>query len=58
MSVFLIILVQIFEWMAMCYLIETQKDRSVNEIIADYQKEDINAPLSTDLEESQITYRR
>lgn len=48
-SVFLVILVQIFEWIAMCYMIETQKDRSVNEIIMDYQSEDINAPMNASI---------
>ena len=53
-------LAQIYEWWAMKYLIESQKDRNVNEILFDHNSEPLNAPIDDFVSQSskQIAFRR
>ena len=59
-----IVLVQIFEWTAMLYIIVTQENRSVGEILYDHQHENIDKPMvdtsvySDVSQVQQIAYRR
>ena len=46
-SLTLVFLFQIFEWQAMLYLINTQKDRDINEILYDHNAEEIHDRTGT-----------
>ena len=37
--------IQMFEWRAMLYLIKTQKDKSLGQILYDHNSENVRAPL-------------
>ena len=51
---------QIFEWKAMIYIIETQQDRGVGQITFDYHNEDVKeiSRFSLKLSNSQQSFRR
>jgi hypothetical protein len=50
-----IVLVQIFEWTAMLYIIVTQENRSVGEILYDHQHENIDKPMTNTSMSSDIS---
>lgn len=59
MMILMVTLLQIFEWLAMIVLIQTQKDKSLGEILYDHNCENINEPLSfEELRSAQRVSRR
>ena len=44
-----------FEWFAICHVLQVQKDRSIGEILYQHNAENINASMHSD---QQFTYKR